>query len=173
MSPSTSQSSGIFPACLSKTSGLWIVPPCSHPRFLTIPQLFRVILWIGWQWVIKPCQVRGGQKVHHTFWPSSSFPCTESLQSRMGEFSQAIQPSKAFLFACSWPQEGCFSKIETSYCAIPSSHFQDPYCVTVWHTAILWELRRILAVWELLFLLMYAKNIIAKCIICCNLHIHI
>lgn len=60
VSLSASQSSGLSPACLSKTSGLWIVPPCSHQSFLTIPQLFRVILWIGWQWVIKPCQVRGG-----------------------------------------------------------------------------------------------------------------
>lgn len=69
--------------------------------------------------------------------------------------------------------EGCISPFEASSAAIPSSHFlEPPCCVTVWHTAIQWESREILAVWELLFLLVYAKNIIAKCIICCNLHIH-
>ena len=52
------------------------------------------------------------------------------------------------------------------------SFLEAPCCVTVWHAAVRWELREILAVWELFFLLMYAKTIIAKCIICCNLHIH-
>lgn len=131
-------------------------------------------------WLKKPSTTQTGLGCALLAWVAEdTFLLSERVWNAQNKLLQRRKDLKSrwisvFFFKDAVLWEAYIYPFEACSPIIVSSHFLDPpCCVTMWHPVVWWESREILAVWELLFLLMYAKNIIAKCIICCNLHSHI